>query len=91
MSTTVVAPITHDPGTDMYWHPWAVVSVREDDAKKRLEAALCRIPVDSIRDVEQENGVDEIEFRAALSSELKAEGLQLTELRIVGLAFIGDD
>jgi hypothetical protein len=91
LSTTVVVPVTQDPGTDMYWHPWLVLSVKEDDAKKKIEAALRRVAVNSIEDDESENGIDEIELRAALSSELRGEHLQLTELRVVDLAFLGND
>ena len=88
MSTTVVAQATGKSDADPAFEQFAVITVREDVHPDVVEKATENV---SKRDISPEEGViDEIELRASLASELKAEGLTLERLEIVGWVWFGE-
>lgn len=90
MSTSMVVQLTGEPEEDdgPLYEDFLVVTVRENEREAELRQALRRVSQSSLFTDDEE--LDEIEMRAAISSELKAEGLQLTGLQVVQYAFLGD-
>lgn len=87
MSTTVVAQLTGEPSIDLYYQEFAVITVREDVEQHTLHKVTQRV---SHEDFEHSGEVDEIELRASLASELKAEGLSLERLEIIRWVEFGE-
>jgi hypothetical protein len=88
MGTSIVTQITGEPGIDMSYARFAVITVKEDGAHNVLGKALAHVSMASLQDGLQ--GIDEIEMRASISSELKAAGLQMTGLQVCGFTWLGE-
>lgn len=87
MSTTVVAQLTGEPGLSLSYEEFALITVHEDVERDDLENVTSRV---SRSDFAPDSIVDEIELRASLASELKAEGLTLERLEIVTWVSFGE-
>jgi hypothetical protein len=87
VSTTVVAQLTGEAGTDLHYEEFAVITVREDVERDTLDKVTRRVSQD---DYAHDGDVDEVELRASLASELKAQGLTLERLEIVPWVWFGE-
>jgi hypothetical protein len=77
MSTTVVSQLR-------VRYDFVVITVKENDSEEEMKRALSRVDRSSLFD--EDGDLDEIEMRAAISSELKREDLNLAGLQVAALA-----
>lgn len=88
--TIKVIPLTEEPGTDMYWHPWAVLTIYGTDPEDRkLQDKLEKL-VDAVPLEEPDLGEDEDEnldtYFEALKVKFEDAGYEV-KLELASMAF----
>lgn len=85
-NTVKVIPLAEEPGTDMYWHQWAVLTVYGVFPEDKKTQAKIEKLVDSVPLEDEEDGVDE--YFELLKAKFEDAGHEV-KLELASLAFPG--